>query len=92
MEWPREAKSHSGIKFLGVSWEPNPPDRQITSHSNVIDKIRFVMAAILDFHLQGWDYCWNNDSTVFSVFQNMGVNPKIVFLCQILRNLHDFMV
>ena len=37
------------------------------------------MAAILDFYLQGWDYCWNNDSAVFSVFQNMGMHPKIVF-------------
>ena len=48
------------------------------------------MAAILDFHLQGWDYCWNNDSIVFSVFQKFGMHPKTVFLWQILRNLHDF--
>ena len=50
------------------------------------------MAAILDFHLQGWDYSWNNDSNVFFVFQNMDMHPEIVFLWQILRNLHDFRV
>ena len=27
----------------------------VASHSDVVDKIRCVMAAILDFHLHGWD-------------------------------------
>ena len=37
------------------------------------------MAAILDFHLQGLDLCWNNDSIVFPVFQNMSMHTKMPF-------------
>ena len=32
----------------------------------------------------------NDNSTVFHVFQNMGMHTKIVFLWQILSNLHGF--
>ena len=32
--------------------EPTPPDRLIASHFNVVNDIRFVVAAILDFNLQ----------------------------------------
>ena len=38
------------------------------------------MTAILDFHLRGWNLCWNYDSIMFSVFQNMGLHTTIVYL------------
>ena len=37
------------------------------------------MATILDFHRQGWDLWWNNDSTMFSVFQTWVCTPKLSF-------------
>ena len=44
MKCPKEAK-------------PTPSDRLIVPHFYVVDDIRFAMAAILDFQLQGLDLC-----------------------------------
>ena len=37
---------------LGFAWEPTS-GWLVASHSDVVNDIRFEMAAILDFHLQG---------------------------------------
>ena len=51
IKYPREAKKDILEYSLGVAWEPISHGRLAASHSDVVNDIRFVMAAILDFHL-----------------------------------------
>ena len=53
MKYPREAKKPLRNIVVRVARKPTPIDRLIASHSDVVNDIRFVTAAILDFYLQG---------------------------------------
>ena len=49
MKYPREAKEQLWNIGVWVAQEPTPTDRLCASHSDVVNDIRFVTAAILDF-------------------------------------------
>ena len=52
MKYPREAKKQIWNIIVRVAREPTPTDRLIAPHSDVVNDIRFVTAAILDFYRQ----------------------------------------